>query len=50
MVRERDALPMDWGRVEKGNLAENELLVGNYLWEWPKMNYRRFNLVIMSLN
>ena len=26
--------------MEKGNFVENELLVGNYLLDWPKMNYR----------
>ena len=35
-------MPYQWIGVgwKKGNLAGNELLVGNYLWEWPKMNYR----------
>ena len=35
-------MPYQWIGVgwKKGNLAENELLVENYLWEWPKMNYK----------
>ena len=35
-------MPYQWIGVgwKKGNLVENELSVGNYLWEWPKNNYK----------
>ena len=35
-------MPYQWIGIgwSKGNLVENELSVGNYLWEWPKNNYR----------
>ena len=35
-------MPYQWIGVgwEKGNLVDNELNIGHYLWEWPKSHYR----------
>ncbi len=35
-------MPYQWIGVgwAEGNLVKNELLAGNYIWEWPKMNYK----------
>ena len=52
-------MPYQWIGVgwEEGNLVENELLVGNYIWEWPKINYKtikfshyKFNLKKTNYN
>ena len=40
-------MPFQWIGIEwrKGNVAVDELSVGDYLWDWPKQNYKniRFN-------
>ena len=35
-------MPYQWLGVgwEKGNLVDNVLNIGNYIWEWPKSHYR----------
>ena len=35
-------MPYQWIGIgwNKGNLVENELAVGNYLWEWPRNKYK----------
>ena len=40
MAWKRDALPMDWVGWVNGNIVEDELFIGNYIWEWPKNNYK----------
>ena len=35
-------MPYQWIGVgwQEGNIVEDELSIGNYLWEWPKTNYK----------